>query len=117
MIERLLRTVSLVACAFVCVGFLLFAVDQAGNASKRQQDKIADVRKVDPTPEEEGARERQHSAARELVDDVNDALLKPFAGVVDSDDPWVHRGIPTLLALALYGFGLGYLASFARGRL
>ena len=117
MIERLIRTVSLVACAFVILGFLLFAVDQARNASERQQEKIADVRKVDPSPEEEGARERQHSSVRELVDDVNDALLKPFAGVLESDDPWVHRGVPTLLALVLYGFGLGYLASFARGRL
>jgi hypothetical protein len=28
----------------------------------------------------------------------------------------VRRGVPTLIALVLYGFGLSFLARFARGR-
>ena len=33
-----------------------------------------------------------------------------------SDSSWVRRGVPTLLALVVYGFGLSFLARYARGR-
>ena len=68
-------------------------------------------------PGEERARERAHSRAREAIDDADDVLVAPFAGLVDgSASSWVRRGVPTLLALLVYGFGLSFLARFARGR-
>ena len=42
---------------------------------------------------------------------MNDVLLGPFTNLVDSGDVWVARGVPTLLALLLYGGGLGFLAN------
>jgi hypothetical protein len=54
---------------------------------------------------------------RETIDDADDVLVAPFAGLVDSSSSsWVRRGVPTLIALVLYGFGLSFLARYARGR-
>jgi hypothetical protein len=62
-------------------------------------------------------REKVHSKPREFVDDVNDVLLSPFAGLTDSSgSKWVRRSIPALIALLVYGFGGGFLARFAAGR-
>ena len=116
MIESLVRYVSWIACILVILGFVFFANDQLAHASQSQRDKIADIREADPTPAGEQARERAHSKLRETIDDANDVLLKPFATVTSSTQPWVARGVPTLLALLIYGLALGYLASFARGR-
>jgi hypothetical protein len=43
-------------------------------------------------------------------------LTSPFASVVVSDDAWVEHGIPLVLALLVYGAGLGFLARWASGR-
>ncbi len=41
-------------------------------------------------------------------------LLSPFAGLAEgAGSQWVRRGVPALLALLVYGFGLGLLARFA----
>ena len=42
---------------------------------------------------------------------MNDVLLAPFAGLIDSDNGWVNHGVPSLLALLVYGLGLGTLAN------
>lgn len=116
MIERVIRVASTLAVLLVLASFGLFAIDEVRNASHRSQDKIAGVDRVDPTPAQERRRERKHNAVREVIDDANDALLAPFASIVSTREPWVHRGLPAGLALLVYGLGLGYLASFARGR-
>ena len=44
----------------------------------------------------------------ETIDDANDTLVEPFAPVVDgAGSKWVRRLVPALLALLVYGFGLG----------
>ena len=49
---------------------------------------------------------------REVVEDANDVLVGPFTGLVESStDRWVTHGVPALLALLLYGLGLGMLAN------
>jgi hypothetical protein len=116
----LIRLVAMVMSGFVLFGFAFFASDELDRGSKTQQralsNEIAGVTEnPDPiarTAADEAAREAAHSTLREVVDDVNDVLLGPFAGVVDSDDDvWVERGVPTLMALLLYGVGLGFLAN------
>ena len=39
-------------------------------------------------------------------------MLSPFDDLVDSDDAWVTRLVPTFLALLAYGLGLTLLANF-----
>ena len=107
--------------SIVLLGFGFFAVDEMDKGSKTQQQALdrelsgsntePDVVPVSPTPDEENAREAQNSSVREVVDDANDVLLAPFVNLIDSNSNWVHHGIPALLALLLYGVGLGFLAN------
>jgi hypothetical protein len=114
-IERSLRTVAIVLSLIVAAGFCMFALDEFNRASSAQRDELRGFERADPTPAGERQRERRHSTAREYIDDANDLLLKPFAGIVHSGSRWAQRGVPTLLGLFVYGFGLGFLARFARG--
>ena len=41
-------------------------------------------------------------------------LTAPFRMVVESGDQWVQHGIETVLGLAFYGLGLGFLARYSR---
>jgi hypothetical protein len=114
-----IRLLAIVTSAIVLLGFAMFAVDQMSEGSKTQQDAIDDTLKpeskqvysISPDPDEERVREADHGAIREAVDDANDILLAPFANLIDSSNAWVEHAIPALLALLLYGLGLGFLAN------
>jgi hypothetical protein len=115
----ILRFVAIVTSVLVLLGLAAFAVDELDRGSKTQQNALADelgtpnaaIGKPSPTPKVEAARERQHGELREAIDDANDVLLAPFSDLIDSDNAWVNHGIPALLALLIYGFGLGLLAN------
>lgn len=111
MIDGALRLVAVLACAVVAAGFVAFAVDQLSGASQRQQAAITDSPGAPAT-----APETEHSGPRGAVDTASGRLLAPFAGVAPSSNPWVARGVPTLLAFAVYGVGLGFLARWLRSR-
>src|SRR4051812_48286749 len=109
----LLRIVAALSCAVVVLGFLAFANDEASKGSDQQVQQIQrDMNDPAPAGDAERAREKKHGQARELIDDANDFLLKPFAGVTHSKDAWVERIVPTVLALLAYGLGLTLLANF-----
>ncbi len=114
MLGSSLRTISLLASLLVIAGWGLFAIDEARSASSQTQEEIAGRqagRDVDPSPEQERAREAAHSEPRELVDDANDVLLSPFASLSEeAGSRWVRRSVPAVLALLVYGLGLGFLA-------
>ena len=117
MLERPLRIASIVLSIIIAAGFLMFAVDEFNRASSAQRNELAGFEQTDPTPAGERARERLHSKGREYIDDANDILLKPFAGIAaNSGSRWMQRLVPTILALLLYGFLLAFLARFMRGR-
>ena len=114
----LIRLVGIVCSAIVLLGFAFFATDEMGRGSQNQQNALAselsstdDPPPVAPSPEEEAQRERMNGTFREAVEDANDLLIGPFAGLVGSaDNTWVTHGVPALLGLLLYGFCLGMLA-------
>ena len=120
MLERPLRAAAIACTLLVVAGWGLFAIDEARNASKDTAAEVAGQKATthpDPSPKQERAREEIHGDVREFIDDVNDVLLSPFAGITNSSgSTWTRRSIPALIALLVYGFGLGYLARFARGR-
>ena len=120
MLERILRAASLVACLAVVAGWLFFAYDQTKSASDLSRSEVAGqaaARKADPSPDQERARDALHSQPRLAIDDANDVLLKPFAGVAgDSGSKWMRRSVPAVLALLVYGAGVGFLLRYSRGR-
>ena len=119
MIGAVIRWASIVACAFVALSFLYFAINQTSTASKNQVIAIVGGTDVKPESETklpnppknvERLREKENDSLHEFVDDVDDVLLSPFTGISNSSSIWVRRLIPLALALLIYGFGGLYLA-------
>jgi hypothetical protein len=119
-IERALRFAAVICSLIVVLGWGWFAADQTSAASQKTQDEIAGQtakQAVNPDPDQERAREQVNSKIHEYVDDANDVLLSPFSSISENmDSKWARRTIPALIALAVYGFGLGLLARVAAGR-
>ena len=118
MLERPLRYLAIGLSLVIAIGFLLFVLDDSRRASNASQNRILEgSAATNPTPAGERERERRHGDIREAIDDVNDVLLSPFAGVSDdATSRWARRGVPALLGLLVYGFGLGYVARFMTAR-
>jgi hypothetical protein len=116
----LIRTLAIALSAVVAPSFTMFAIDETDRGSKVQQQRVGEGTgkplkiAIDPAPtaKQESLREQKHGKVREAIDDADDVLLDPFSGLVDSDSSWLTRGVPTLLGLLVYGFGLGLLANF-----
>jgi hypothetical protein len=125
MISRLVMWVSTIAALVLVASFGLFAIDQARNGSRQQVAKLGgeigptnastNVNQADPPPKTEREREKRHGQVREAIDDVDDQLIAPFTGVVDSSSIWAQRGIPALIAFLLFGVGLRILAAYLPG--
>jgi hypothetical protein len=119
-IERALRFAAVLCSLLVVAGWGWFAIDETSAASKNTQAEIAGqqaARTASPDPDQERDREQVNSRVHEWVDDANDVLLRPFSSIADgSSSKWVRRSVPALLALIVYGFGLGLLARVAAGR-
>jgi hypothetical protein len=113
------RLLAIVCSGLVLLGFAFFATEELDRGSKTQQGKLEselegtakDPAPIAPTPVQEAARERANGKFREFVDDANDVLLGPFTNLINSKDRWVSHGVPAVLALLLYGLGLGTLAN------
>lgn len=51
------------------------------------------------------------------IDEASGQLTSPFSGIVSgSSSEWATRGAKLVLALLVYGFGLGYVARALRVR-
>ena len=52
-----------------------------------------------------------------VIDEAASALTSPFSGITaGSTSQWAIRGVGTLMALLVYGIGVGYLARMLRIR-
>jgi hypothetical protein len=127
-ISSLLKLAAILCSAVLLVSFAAFARDEAGHGSTETVAKIAsadasenlrtppvNVNAASPTPRTERMRERRHGTVREAIDDVNDVLVSPFQGVA-SGSIWAQRGVSALLALLLFGAGLGFAGRYAASR-
>jgi hypothetical protein len=113
-VESALRLVSIVTALLVLASFVLFVHDQVSGASDHQQREIVAGAPIDrgvaPAPQ------RDHSQPRRFIDGAAAKLESPFRAVVSTSNDWVRQTVPALLAIALYGFGIGYVARYAHGR-
>ena len=130
MLSYALRIASLFCIAALVASFGAFASDQAGEGSKQtvarlaganpdevaKQPETVNIDVASPSPRVERVREQRHGSMRERLDDVNDALTAPFAGLVSADSIWAQRIVAGLLALAVFGIGIGFLSRVAAAR-
>jgi hypothetical protein len=110
---RLMRIASFVICLIVIASFVIFVVDQSKTASAHQTREIASGPSVSSSP----SSGEHPGGVHKAIDEASEQLTSPFSGIVSStSSEWVIRGVKLLLALAVYGFGLGYLARVLRVR-
>lgn len=122
-LARLLRLASVAICLITIASFALFAVNQTGAASAHQQGVLngetpsPDVASAAGTNAAAPAKGGENEGTvHRALDDASNAITSPFSGVVSSHSEWTTRTVRLLLALAVYGFGLGYLARLIRVR-
>jgi hypothetical protein len=118
-VVRLLGLGSIVACLIVIVSFGLFAVNQTGSASTRQQQALAAPNTTDATGSPSQTTSKSHEGTvRKTIDEASEWLTSPFDGITSgSHSEWGIRGVGLLLALLVYGFGIGFLARALRVRI
>jgi hypothetical protein len=108
-LARLLSIASLALCAIVIASFAIFVVDETKTASGQQQQQASG-----------GSGEAQTSSkapggVHRAIDEAASAITAPFANIVSaSSGEWADRGAKLGLALAIYGFGLGFLSRLLR---
>ncbi|HZL48232.1 MAG TPA: hypothetical protein VFC30_04375 [Solirubrobacteraceae bacterium] len=112
-IAGLLRVTSWIICLIVAASFLVFVVEQTNAASAHQQAELDEHPVAGATPKSS----KQESGLHKALDEAANVFTSPFSGVVSgSSSQWAIHGIETLLALLVYGLGLGYLARVLRVR-
>jgi hypothetical protein len=109
-IHRALVVIALVCSGLVLASFVIFARDQIAGAAKVQANAVTSSATAPAAPK---AKER--SQPGRFIVGAAGKLTSPFSSIIQSGSAWVKRGIPTILALLVYGVGLGYLARYSRG--
>ncbi|HWX45396.1 MAG TPA: hypothetical protein VNY52_08745 [Solirubrobacteraceae bacterium] len=112
----LIRVASRIICLIVVASFVIFAVNQTSRASTHQQEELS------------GAAATAHASTaavpvshegtvHRVIDEAATKLTSPFSGITaGSTSQWAIRGVGTVMALLMYGVGLGYLARVLRFR-
>jgi hypothetical protein len=116
LVKTVLRWASTIACAILIVSFGLFAIEKSKAGAKDQVQKVVGINEPSPDPQNERQREKKHSDIREAIDDANDVLTEPFAGVITSGSIWAKRIVTTVLALLAYGVLARILIAYLPGR-
>lgn len=102
---------SRIVCLIVLAWFVMFAVGQSSTAATNQVDKLATGAPHSlprPTHAKEGA-------AKKTLNEAAKAITSPFKALTSRlSSAWLSRGADTLLALLVYGFGVGFLARLVR---
>jgi hypothetical protein len=130
-LARVLHFASVIICLIVVASFALFAINQTNSASAHQQQTLNEGLPPSAVASRPGnsslraggsghanATSGPHkSAIRKALDEASSTLTSPFSeAFAGSGSEWAKRGVRLLLALAVYGFGLGYLARIVRVR-
>jgi len=110
-IHRAIVLIALVSSGLVLASFVMFARDQVAGASQKQANAVTGP------PASQPAQTEAKPAAEpgRFIKGAASDLTSPFSSIVKSGSAWVDHGVPTILALLVYGVGLGYLARYSRG--
>jgi hypothetical protein len=117
-IVRLVGLGSIVACTIVIVAFALFAINETGTASTKQQQSLASGTALATPIQPANAGSSHKSPVRNAIEEASEWLTSPFSGVTSgSHSEWAIHAIDLLLALLVYGFCVGFLARTLRVRM
>jgi len=111
-IARAIKLVSFACCALVVLSFTMFARDQMAGASVHQQTELSNPNGVATTPT---APTKPEAQPGRFINHAAKTLTSPFDAIVRSSNAWVQHGLPAIVALLVYGLGLGYLARYSSG--
>jgi hypothetical protein len=110
----LLRLGSRLACLVVLVSFGIFVVQQTSSASNNQQNAVTGTA-LGTAPPHVTAPPSHESTVHRVIDEVANFLTSPFSGITaGSTSQWAIRGVGTVLALLVYGIGIGFLTRILR---
>jgi hypothetical protein len=134
----LLHIASAVISLIAVASFALFAINQTGTASAHEQKVLSGEAQAPsiagepnangeampagattrpPSSRPASTRPQHKSTLRTRIDEASNELSKPFSSVLPSSSgEWSLRVMKLLLALAVYGFGLSFLARILRVR-
>jgi len=117
-LTAVLRIASRVACLIVIASFAFFVIEQASSASSRQQNALLGTNNGAAAAPSTSHKSSHKSTLHKTLDEAAEQLTSPFSGVTAGDtNQWVIRGVGTLLALLVYGIGVGYLTRLIRLRM
>jgi hypothetical protein len=122
---RLVRILSAALCLIAVGWFVGFALEQSKKASAHQQAELNGTGTQQPAGAPSGTgtptgktgtgSSAKKSGVRETVDKAFKTISAPFSGFTSGlSSAWTLHIVDTLLALLIYGFGLGYLARLLR---
>jgi hypothetical protein len=117
MLQNLLRYTSIVVSAIVVLSFVFFAVDQSKSSSAQEVATVGNETSSTAvqaqTQQPVAPKPKAHGQPRAAIDDADKQILKPFDGLANSSgSAWAKKGIPSLLALFVFGFLLNLLAGY-----
>lgn len=115
-VVSLIRLLSATICVIAIASFALFALDRTSAASGFQRETLN--AEIANSPQAPPARlpTTHPSPVRQTLDEVTSTLTSPFDPLVSGNSQWGERIARLLVALVVYGFGLGYLARVLRVR-
>jgi hypothetical protein len=111
LLAKVLRLASVTICLVLMLSFIVFAANQTKSASGHQREVLGES----ASSIHHGSTTKEGSVRKDL-DEAFFELTSPFSGIVSSSSEWADRGFRLILALLVYGFGLGYLARVLRVR-
>lgn len=111
-VAGLIRIISLAFCAVVLASFVLFAVDELGQASADASAASAAI----VTRDAHGRMVQSNPSWRIKIDDAADAITSPgervAAQLSPTPSPWASRGFALLFGIIVFGVGLRLLAAY-----
>lgn len=111
-VAGLIRIISLAFCTVVFASFVLFAVDELGQASADASAASAAV----VTRDAHGRMVQSNPIWRVKIDQAADAVTAPgekvAAQLSPNPSPWASRGFALIFGMVVFGLGLRLLASY-----
>ena len=111
-LAKVIRLASVVICLIVILSFIVFAINQTKTASGHQREELGES----SSAVHHGTSTNKESSIHKGLDEASEELTSPFSGIASGSSEWGDRSIRLILALLVYGFGLGYLSRMIRVR-